>query len=108
MRGGEPVFVERAEAVAVWAWNALHTDRWMWAIYTGVYGNEIYSLIGQPYTVQVKQAEIPRLLRECLMISPYIKELRDIRSSFTGSHLTISFILVSIYGTVSLEVSYLV
>ena len=106
MRGGEPVFVERAEAVAVWAWNALHTVRWMWELYTGLYGNEIGRLVGQPYTLQVKQAEIPRLLRECLMVSPYVRELRDIRSSFEGSRLTITFALVSIYGQSNLEVSY--
>ena len=106
-RGGEPVFVERAEAVAVWTWNALHTERWRWALYTGVYGNEIDSLIGQPYTLQVKQAEIPRLLRECLMVSPYVQDLQDIRSSFAGSKLTISFTLISIYGRVNaMEVKY--
>lgn len=107
-RGGEPVFVERAEAVAVWAWNALHTERWRWALYTGVYGNEIDSLIGQPYTLQVKQAEIPRLLRECLTVSPYVQDLQDIRSGFDGAELTISFTLISIYGRVGLEVIYLV
>ena len=46
-RGGQPVFVERAEAVAVWAWNALHTERWRWPLFTGNYGSEIDSLIGQ-------------------------------------------------------------
>ena len=104
-RGSEPVFVERAEAVAVWAWNALHTERWRWALYTGIYGNEIDSLIGQPYTLQVKQAEIPRLLRDCLMVSPYVKELRDIKSSFEGGKLTITFTLISIYGQIFMEVT---
>ena len=105
-RGGAPVYVERAEAVAVWAWNALHTDRWLWPIHTPNYGSEINSLIGQAWSEDYKRAEVRRYLQECLLVSPYIKRLDDMVITFDGSLLTASFRLVSIYGTVSMEVKY--
>lgn len=103
-RGGEPVWVERAEAVAVWAWNALHTPRWQYPLYTPNYGNEIETLIGQTWTDDLKRAEVKRYIKECLLASPYVKEIRDLQIDFEGDALTVRFVLVSIYGTVSMEV----
>lgn len=103
-RGGQPVWVERAEAVAVWAWNALHTERWRWPLYTSNYGNEIDSLIGQTWSEDYKRAEVRRYITECLLASPYVKRLDDMRITFGGAHLIASFTLVSIYGTTSMEV----
>ena len=104
-RGGNPVFVERAAAVAVWAWNALHTARWQWPMYTAQYGNEIESLIGQSWSEELKRAEVRRYITECLMVSPYVKRLDNLTITFAKSQLTASFQLVSIYGTVSMEVN---
>ena len=36
LKNGEPVFCEGAEAVAVWAWNALHTVRYRMKYLPGI------------------------------------------------------------------------
>ena len=108
LRRGMPVVVERAEAVAVWAWNALHTERWRWPLFTGNYGSEIDSLIGQTWSEDYKRAEVRRYVTECLMASPYVKRLDNMTVDFYAGKLTVKFDLVSIYGMVQMEVSDLV
>lgn len=107
-RAGQPVFVERAAAVAVWAWNALHTERWRWPLFTGNYGNEIDSLMGQTWSEDYKRAEVRRYVTECLMVSPYVKRLDNMAITFHAGKLIVKFDLVSIYGMVQMEVNDLV
>lgn len=102
-RGGEPVIVEGREAVKVWIWRALRTPRFQYEIHTWAYGSEFETLLGQAYSDSVKTAEAPRYLRECLLINPYIKEVRDIAVSFEAAKLTVQGTAVTIYGEVPFD-----
>lgn len=99
-RGGEPLVVEGKEALKVWIWRALRTPRFRYEIYSWAYGSEFESLLGQAYTDAVKTAEAPRYLRECLLINPYIRDVRDIFVSFAGAKLTVKGTAVTVYGEV--------
>lgn len=99
-RGGEPVVVEGKEALKVWIWRALRTPRFRYEIYTWAYGSEFESLLGQAYSDSVKTAEAPRYLRECLIINPYIKAVKDITVTFEAARLTVTGTAVTIYGEV--------
>ena len=103
-RGGSPVLITGGEAVMVWAWNALKTPRFFYEIFTYDYGNELESLIGKPFTDDLKQSEAPRYIRECLMINPYITDVRDIIVTFTDDLLEISCTIETVYGEVKLHV----
>ena len=97
-RGGEPVVVEGREALKVWIWRALRTPRFRYEIYTWAYGSEFESLLGQAYSDSVKTAEAPRYLRECLLVNPYITEVRDVSVSFEAGRLTVEGTAATIYG----------
>lgn len=99
-RRGEPMTVTGKEAVKVWIWKALHTERFRYEIYSWDYGEEFSGLIGQAYTPTLKEAEAPRYLRECLLINPYIKAVKNIAVSFADSRLTVSGTAETIYGEV--------
>lgn len=101
---GSPVIVSGKGAVLVWAWKALHTSRYMYEIYTWDYGNEVESLIGQPFTEELKQSEATRYVRECLLVNPYITSVNDITVAFTDDDLNISCSIETIYGEVELNV----
>lgn len=101
-KNGSPVFVERAQAVAVWAWNALWTVRYRHEIYTWDYGNELETLIGQPYSDELKRAEAVRYVRECLMINPYITSVTQISVDFQETVLSIRCKLGTVYGDIEL------
>lgn len=97
-RRGEPVTVEGQEAVLSWAWMALHTPRFRYAIFSWAYGSELESLIGQPYTEELKQAEGRRYVSECLTASPYITSVDDITVGFEDGVLSISCTITTVYG----------
>lgn len=99
-RRGEPVIVTGKEAVKVWIWNAIHTERYRYEIYSWAYGSEFHNLVGQAYTPNLKTAEAPRYLRECLLINPYITAVNNIAVEFAGDRLTISGTASTIYGEV--------
>lgn len=101
---GSPTMVSGAEAVAVWAYNALHTIRYRHEIYTWDYGCELDSLIGSGYTEELQQAEAARYVRECLLVSLYIREVSDIKVTFGDGRLEIGCKLHTVYGEVNIYV----
>ena len=103
LRRGEPQFVTGAEAVAVWAWNALSTVRYRQEIFSWDYGCEVETLTGQSYSSETKKAEAARYVREALLQSPYITGVEDIRVSFAGSTLRISCKVQTVYGPLRIE-----
>lgn len=105
-RGGQPILVEGKEALQVWIWRAIRTARYRYEIYTWDYGSEFESLLGQAYTDSVKTAEAPRYLRECLLINPYIKEVKNIEVSFADACLDVSGTAVTIYGEVGFHETF--
>ena len=100
-QGGAPVVVEGKEAVKVWIWKAIRTPRFRYEIYTWAYGSEFESLLGQAYSDSVKTAEAPRYLRECLLVNPYITDVKDISVTFEAARLTVRGTAVTIYGEVN-------
>lgn len=103
-QNGSPVIVTGKEAVLVWAWKALHTPRFRYEIYTWDYGSEVESLIGQPFTEDLKQSEAARYIRECLLINPYITDITDINVSFNDGVLNISCTIETVYGEAIIDV----
>ncbi len=101
---GAPVIVTGKEAVSVWAWKTLHTPRYRYEIYTWDYGCEMESLIGQPYSDELKQSEATRYVKECLLTNPYIVGVNDVTVIFAEDVLTISCSIETIYGEVEINV----
>lgn len=101
---GKPQVVSGAEAIKVWAWNALQTDRYRYKAYTWDYGHELKSLFGLDYSDEVRAAEAERFIRECLSVNPYIKDISDFNISFKGDTLSASFRIKTPYGEVEMNV----
>lgn len=102
--GGKPLRVTGAEAVKVWIWKTLMTARTRYDVYSWDYGSEVESLIGQAYTVMVKQSEGARYVREALLINPYIRAVRQVDVTFQNDSLTIRCEVETIYGEVRVHV----
>lgn len=100
---GQPMIVTGQAAVAVWAWNALHTVRGRHEIYTDGYGSDVENLIGTGWSSELKAAEARQYVTECLTASPYIRAVRDMEISFSGDRLTVRCAIESIYGVIRLE-----
>lgn len=103
-KNGEPVVVTGLEAVKTWAWNALNTQRFRYEIHTWDYGNELEALTGQPYSQALKESEAARYVRECLVINPYITNVKNISVDFSGDKLNITATIETIYGEADISV----
>lgn len=95
---GAPVIIEGREAVLSWCRRALLVPRYRLEMYSQDYGSELESLIGQPYTDALKQAEAIRYVREALLANPYVESVTGISVSFDGDQLQISCRVTTIYG----------
>ena len=104
LKNGSPVIISGKEAVAVWAWKVLQTQRYRYEIYTWDYGCEVESLIGQTYTDELKQSEAARYVRECLLVNPYIEGVSNITVTLDNETMNISCVIETIYGEVSVNV----
>lgn len=102
-QGGSPRWVTGAQAVAVWIWNTLHYVRCSLDIFSWNWGNEIQNLAGRPFTQGVKESEAVRYIQECLLINPYITEVRQISVSFRNATLAIQCAVDTIYGEVKID-----
>ncbi len=101
---GEPVVVTGAEAVRVWAYNALKTVRYRYEIWSFDYGCELERLVGQPYAQETKRAEAVRYIQEALLASPYIQGAAVSDLAFDGSTFSAAVAVSSIYGEVTTNV----
>lgn len=103
-QNGSPVIVAGKEAVLIWAWKALNTPRFRYEVYTWDYGCEAESLVGQPFTDELKQAEATRYVRECLLTNQYITEISDVTVSFADETVYISCTIETVYGEAEINV----
>lgn len=94
---GEPVIVTGLEAVMVWVWNALKTERFRYRHHSRSYGNEMERLMGQSFTGDLKRAEAARYFREALEPNPYITGVEGITAELEGDELTVTGTVRTIY-----------
>lgn len=101
---GHRKIVEGAEAVKVWVYKALATERFQYEAYSWQYGIELKPFIGLVMGVGERISELKRIIIECLMVNPYIQSVDSIDFSQEGTKATVIILLTTIYGEVSVSV----
>lgn len=101
-RAGKHYMVYKDEALKIWIWKALKTQRYAWQAYTHAYGCEIDSIIGKTTSRDMFESEAKRYITECLMVNPYIQELENFRYAYDDS-ITITFDVTTVYGRFTYE-----
>jgi hypothetical protein len=99
-KNNKPYLVEGLEAVKIWAYKALMTERFKHEIYSWGYGSEINSLIGSGFSRAAVELEVPRLIWEALQPNPNIISINDININFDGDSLSIELTIETIFGDV--------
>ena len=104
---GDLVILEGTEALKVWIWKTLKTERNRYLIYSNSYGNDLADNIGQIYDKVTKDALMINEIKECLLVNPYITNIYNfnIETTENGRHPIISFNVDTIYGTTESEVN---
>lgn len=96
--------VEGLEAVKVWIYLALNTDRYVFEQFTWDYGHELGTLIGTSNNQEYLQMEVKRMVEECLFINEHITGVSNLQCEINEEKITISFTAVTDYGEVSISV----
>ena len=76
LQNGTFKIVEGNEAIKVWVYKAILTQRYNHSIYSWDYGSELLDLIGKAYTSSLTKEEAKRYIKEALLINPYILEVK--------------------------------
>lgn len=107
IQDGDLVILEGTEALKVWIWKTLKTERNRYLIYSNSYGNDLADNIGQIYDKVTKDALMINEIKECLLVNPYITNVYNfsIETKEEGRHPIINFNVDIIYGTTESEVN---
>lgn len=103
MTGGK---VKGADAIKVWAWNALHTPRYRYEQFSWDYGSELEDLIGRSSRpIEYIASEAKRMCEECLIQNRFIEGIRDFDCMIVMGVLVCSFTIITTFGEVDQNVA---
>lgn len=102
IKNNEIVTLEGSEALKVWIWKVLKTERYKYKAYTDNYGNELKEQLGTIYDKAIKDAILENEIRECLGVNPYIVRLHSfsIETPEGMQHPYIYFSVDTVYGII--------
>ncbi|MCD3211101.1 DUF2634 domain-containing protein [Clostridium botulinum C/D] len=96
---GENIIVEKDEALKVWIWKAIHVKRDRFKIYSSNYGNDFEELIiSKQFTREFIEAEMYRMLNECLLVNKYILSIENFKLDFDKDTLLTSIKVNTVYN----------
>lgn len=98
LENGDFKFVTGIEAVKSWIYRTIQTERYKHEIYTWNHASELNSLIGKQFN-SLNKAEAERIVKESILVNPYITDLEVIDINFLDSKITIEFIVQTVYGS---------
>ena len=104
LKDGKFQIVEGNEAIKIWIWKALHTQRYRFSAYSWDYGHELEELIGQGLSDEAIKSEAERYINEALSLNKYITDVSVTNISIDGSKVNVDFTVTTIYGEVSINV----
>lgn len=106
LKNGNTYWVEKNEALKIWIYKALITERYRYLAYSQSFGNEVHTLIGYTVHNEITFLELKRFIIESLMVNPYIEELTNFQFQKSGTRVQVDFDCNTIYGTMSLGMQW--
>lgn len=104
LENGSPKMVSGLEAIRVWMYKAIKTERYRYLAYTDDFGCEIEDLIGSGYSQAAMQAEAERMMKESLLIHPDILTITNFTLEKISNGFEITFVANTVFGTTTMKV----
>lgn len=104
LTNGKNTIVEGLDALKVWIYKSLQTQRYRYLAYSWNYGHEFEDLIGQGLSPEALTSEIERSIKETLMVNPYITSITGLNISVNDNLTNASFTVNTIYGEAMISV----
>ena len=90
--------VEGLEAIKVWVWLCLHTERFRHAIYSADYGTSLEQYFGRSLTDEYISTDCESEISEALLVNKDIQSIEDFLAEKEGESLKINFKLITKFG----------
>ena len=97
--------VEGIEAIKVWIWLCMHTERFRHAIYSSDYGTALEQYFGHVLSDEYINTDCESEVTDALLINDYIESIEDFGAVKDGEHLRISFRVVTKFGSLEVDES---
>lgn len=95
--------VEGIEAIKVWIWMCLRTQRFRYPLYSWDYGTDLEQYVGQTVTEEFLNADCEDEICEALQVNPYITGIEDFQATFENGRLSLSFTAVTKFGNTEVD-----
>ncbi|MER0283395.1 MULTISPECIES: DUF2634 domain-containing protein [unclassified Clostridioides] len=104
VENGDFKIIEENEAIKVWVYKCIKTNKNEHEIYSNDYGTELTDLIGQKYSKGLTESEASRYIKEALLMNPYILQVDVVSTNFKKDILSAYIKISTIYGEVEMNV----
>lgn len=104
LSNGSPEYVEGLEAIKIWIYKTLLTQRGYYMAYSFEYGQDYEDLIGSDFSQEALQSEAKRMTEEALFNNKNILKIEEFDSKIDGDKFEIRFITITTYGKLNMEV----
>ncbi|HIE4742093.1 DUF2634 domain-containing protein [Clostridioides difficile] len=104
VENGDFKIIEKNEAIKVWVYKCIKTNKNEHEIYLNDYGTELTDLIGQKYSKGLTESEASRYIKEALLMNPYILQVDVVNTNFKKDILGAYIKISTIYGEVEINV----
>ena len=91
------------EAIKVWIWNCLKTQRFRYPIYSWDYGTNLEQYIGHTLTQEYLNSDCESEIKEALLVNPYIEGISDFSAEMQKEHLILSFKVETSFGEMEVK-----
>ena len=95
--------VEGLEAIKVWIWLCMHTERFRHAIYSADYGTSLEQYIGHVLSEEYINTDCESEISDALLINEYIESIEDFEVVRNSDSLNISFRVVTKFGSIEVD-----
>lgn len=97
--------VEGKEAIKVWIWCCLQTQRFRYPIYSWDYGADMEQYIGRAVSREFLQTDCEDEIRSAMLVNPYISDVTDFNVERKDDQMHISFRVITRFGEMEVEQS---
>lgn len=96
---GKHKIVTENEAIKVWIYKTLKTERWRYLAYDNAYGIELEQFIGAYTNSKSNATAILQYIKETLLINPYITSVDEVEATIDEDKLSYTISFTTTYGS---------
>ena len=90
--------VTRNEAIKVWVYKVLQTERFRYGAYYDDYGLDLEKFVGKVPNDEINANELYNAVKETLLVNPYILAVNNISVEQVNKKIILNLELTTVYG----------